>query len=87
MTTAASFDMECVQHSSVENRQGVLDTHRLVQAIGVKCYLEVELIRDSKRGVDRAQGGAGVLVHLESADMRTHRLTDRCTVRGRAAPQ
>ena len=51
----------------LEDGEGVLDRQALVQPVGVQGDLDVVLLGDPQRGVQRAGVGAHVLVHLEAA--------------------
>ena len=87
MTAAAPLHVVRVQDPAVEHGEGVLDGHGLVEPVGVEGDLDVELVGDAQRGVDRAQGRAGVLVHLEPAHVRADRLADGLVARRRSPAQ
>ena len=63
---AAALDVEGVDGAPVEHAQGVLDGQALVQPVAVQGDLDVVLLGDPQRGVERAGVGAHVLVHLEA---------------------
>ena len=84
MPAAAPLHVVRVQDASVEHGEGVLDRHRLVEAVGVERDLDVVLVGHAQGGVDRPQGRAGVLVHLQSAHVRADRLADGLVARRRS---
>ena len=65
---AATLDVEGVDGPAVQHGQGVVDRQALVEPVGVQGDLDVVLLGDPQRGVERAGVRADVLVHLEPAD-------------------
>ena len=69
VTAPSSLDVEGVGHAPIEHGQGVGHGERLVEAVRVQGHLDVDVIGHPQGGVDRHQGRAGVLMHLEAGDM------------------
>ncbi len=88
VAAAAALDVERVNRPPRHDREGVGHRQALVQPVGVERHLDVVLVRDPQRGVQRAGVGPGVLVHLEPADAGPDEgLDERLGTRRRAAAE
>ena len=72
----APLDMEGVDRPASSDGDGVGNRQGLVQAVGMQCHLHVEFIGHAQCRIDRAQRGAGVLMHLEPAGMGEERFAN-----------
>ena len=69
MAAAAAFNMECMDSSAIDDRDGVGHRQSLVQAVSVQRHLKIRVSCATERGVDGSQGGTGVLMNFQAADM------------------
>jgi hypothetical protein len=84
---AAAFHVVGVHGPAADGGEGVGEVTRLVEGVGVQRHRQVGDLGHGEARVDHRRSRAPVLVHLEAAAARQHRLLQQVGRRRRAAGQ
>ena len=85
MPAAGPFGVVHVDRAPGDGGHHVLEESGLVQRVGMKLDLEVQVIGNTKAGVDHGRGGTVILVNLHAQNTRSDVFGDAGTVMGAAA--
>ena len=77
MSAACSFGVKGVDGAAFEGGKGILDKAALVQGVGVDHHLHVHGIGDTKAAINRAGGGAPILMQLQRRHACAHLFDQR----------
>ncbi|MNE51968.1 hypothetical protein D3C80_1466220 [compost metagenome] len=81
MAAARAFGMKRMDGATVNRGQRVLDKTRLVQRVAVQRHLNIHLLGDAQRAVDRRRRRTPVFVNFKTNGPRRDLLAQRVRIR------